>query len=246
LRLTEDEGRGKDDPPFDPFEDERLRRGYVEFDELLAEGEEEMGMMESGGEPLSDDVAEEGAEDEDDDEEYSEDEDDDEDEDEEELELDPEDVAFRSLYNTDGSPLRPKSQLASLKSGMPSGGSFAVVSLAGIQHKVHPDDLIVSNKLRPVSKWAVGRTLTLRGEEGEVLMVGSTHLTLVGVPNVRGAEVDVLVEEIGRDAKILVFKKRRRKNSQRRRGFRREVTMLRVLDVRFPERYEGHERKARV
>jgi large subunit ribosomal protein L21 len=65
-------------------------------------------------------------------------------------------------------------------------------------------------------------------------------MTLVGMPHVAGAEVDVMVEEITRGSKVIVFKKRRRKHSERKNGFRRDVTMLRVLDVRMPAEYKDH------
>lgn len=56
----------------------------------------------------------------------------------------------------------------------------------------------------------------------------------MGLPGVAGAEVDVMVEEITRDKTLIVFKKRRRKNSRRKNGFRRQVTFLRVLEMRMP------------
>jgi hypothetical protein len=36
----------------------------------------------------------------------------------------------------------------------------------------------------------------------------------------------------------LVFKKRRRKHSKSKNGFRREVTFLRVLEIRFPQKFQ--------
>jgi len=147
-------------------------------------------------------------------------------------------------YRKDGFPRRKPSELASLRAGAPGGGSFAVVRLAGIQHKVTIDDLIICNKLKPVSKWAVGKTLTLTNEE--VLLMGSPERTLVGMPYVIGGEVDVMVEEITMDKKIIIFKKRKRKNSQRKNGFRREVTFLRVLDVRMPIAEQDIEAEKRV
>lgn len=39
------------------------------------------------------------------------------------------------------------------------------------------------------------------------------------------------VEEMKKDAKVIVFKKRRRANYRRKRGFRRDVTVLRILDI---------------
>ena len=146
------------------------------------------------------------------------------------------DVDHASLFNPDGSLRRTKSVLATLRAGFPSGGQFAVVQLGGAQFKVTTDDVIVANRLQPVSDYMIGSIHTLK----DVLLVGSSHLTLVGMPFVSGAEVDVMVEEITRDAKVIVFKKRRRKNSQRKNGFRRDVSLLRVLDIRMPEEYRSH------
>ncbi len=141
-------------------------------------------------------------------------------------------------YNKDGSIRRTKSQLASLKAGAAAGGKFAIVNLHGTQEKVTIDDVVILNKLKPVSKWSVGSTHTLNAENGSLLLVGSPEQTLVGMPFVNGAEVDVMVEEITRDKKVVVFKKKRRKNYRRKNGHKREVTFLRVLDIRFPEEVE--------
>jgi ribosomal protein L21 len=113
---------------------------------------------------------------------------------------------------------------------------FAVIELGGAQFKVTTDGVIVANRLEPVSDYKIGSVHTLK----EVMLVGSSHLTLVGMLFVVGAEVDIMVEEITRDAKVIVFKKRRRKNSQRKNGFRIDVSLLRVLDVRMPEEYRNH------
>ncbi len=78
------------------------------------------------------------------------------------------------------------------------------------------------------------------------MLVRSSHMKLVGMPFVAGAEVDVLVEEITKDAKVIIFHKRRKKNSKRKRGFRRDVTMLRILDIRPPAAYEEHYYKPRI
>jgi large subunit ribosomal protein L21 len=67
-----------------------------------------------------------------------------------------------------------------------------------------------------------------------VLLLGGQEKTLVGLPYVNGDEVDVMVEEITRDKKVIIFKKKRRKNYRRKNGFKREVTFLRILDIRFP------------
>lgn len=156
--------------------------------------------------------------------------------------VDDDDDEIQLYYNNDGSIMFQKSQLAMFRAGAPAGGLFAVIPLAGSQHKVTIDDVVVVNKLKPVHEYAVGTVHTLK----DILLVGSSHKTLVGMPIVQGAEVDVMIEEITRDEKLVVFKKRRRKNSQRRNGFRRDVTMLRILDIRMPESQHDHKYIPRV
>lgn len=91
-------------------------------------------------------------------------------------------------------------------------------------------------------------------------MVGSTIATLIGRPTVLGAEVFnetltrcafpvsltaaryllstyitvqvfAVVEEMAKDKKVITLKFRRRKNSKNIRGFRRQVTILRIKDI---------------
>jgi ribosomal protein L21 len=92
-----------------------------------------------------------------------------------------------SPYNNDGSLRYSKSQLAEFRAGAPAGGKFAIIELAGTQHKITVDDVIVSNRLKPVETYSLGSVHTFK----DVLLVGSSHLTLVGMPTVSGAEVDV-------------------------------------------------------
>jgi large subunit ribosomal protein L21 len=212
LALARLEGAGKDDLPFDPFSDELGELSAIDFEDDDDEDEmEDESVLEA---------------------ELVEDEDDDDDE----YEDDEEEGDLESLYNPDGSLRRKKSVMATLRAGFPSGGQFAVVELGGTQFKVTTEDVIVVNRLKPVEDYKIGSVHTL----SDVMLVGSSHMTLVGVPYVTGAQVDVMVEEITRDAKVIIFKKRRRKNSQRKNGFRRDVTLLRVLDIRMPEEYRDH------
>jgi large subunit ribosomal protein L21 len=61
--------------------------------------------------------------------------------------------------------------------------------------------------------------------------VGTPEMTRVGRPWVEGAKVRFEVEEQTKDAKVIVFKKKRRKGYKRKQGFRREITVLRVLGI---------------
>jgi large subunit ribosomal protein L21 len=143
---------------------------------------------------------------------------------------------FKPKYSNDGSLIyEDPSELLAYKAGAPAGGIFAIVQLAGAsQHKVTVDDVIIVNKLLPLSKWKVGETITLQAEN-EVLLIGSQERTIVGLsPGIPNAIVEVMVEEITHDATVIIFKKKRRKNYRRKKGFRREVTMLRVLNIQMP------------
>jgi large subunit ribosomal protein L21 len=66
-------------------------------------------------------------------------------------------------------------------------------------------------------------------EFGEVLVVGGDSVTL-GAPTVAGATVAAEVLDQARGPKIIAFKKRRRKNSRRKRGFREEFTLIRITE----------------
>jgi len=129
------------------------------------------------------------------------------------------------------------SQKAAYKAGAPSSAKFAIIRLAkSNQFKITIDDVIIVDKLTPTSYYSVGSILNIPCED--ILLVGDCNRTNVGLPYVKGAVVTVRIEEITHDKTIVVFKKRRRKNSKRKNGFRREVTFVRILDIKFPNEEE--------
>jgi large subunit ribosomal protein L21 len=99
---------------------------------------------------------------------------------------------------------------------------FAVIRTGGKQYRVAPDDVITVDKL----SGAPGELV----EFGEVLVLGGDNVQL-GAPTVAGAAVAGEVVEQGRGAKIIAFKKRRRKNSRRKRGHRQEFTVIRITEI---------------
>jgi len=99
---------------------------------------------------------------------------------------------------------------------------FAVIKTGGKQYRVAPDDVITIGKLGGEP----GETV----EFAEVLMLGGDNVQ-VGVPTVAGAAVAGEVVEHGRGPKIIAFKKRRRKNSRRKRGYRDEFTVVRITEI---------------
>jgi large subunit ribosomal protein L21 len=99
---------------------------------------------------------------------------------------------------------------------------FAVFKTGGKQYRVAAEDVLKVDKV----KGEPGEIV----EFGEVLVVGGDSLTL-GAPTVAGATVAAEVLDQARGPKIIAFKKRRRKNSRRKRGYRQEFTLLRITEI---------------
>ena len=99
---------------------------------------------------------------------------------------------------------------------------FAVIKTGGRQYRVVPDDVLEIGKIAG----DVGTIVQL----GEVLLVGGESPVL-GAPTVAGATVAAEVLQHKRGPKIISFKKRRRKNSRRKRGYRDEITVLRITEI---------------
>jgi len=99
---------------------------------------------------------------------------------------------------------------------------FAVIKAGGKQYRVAADDKI---KVARVAG-EVGDIV----EFGEVLLVGG-DTPLLGTPTVAGATVAAEVVAHDRGPKVIAFKKRRRKNSRRKRGYRDEFTLVRITEI---------------
>ena len=56
----------------------------------------------------------------------------------------------------------------------------------------------------------------------------------LGDPQIKGAKVDAEIVKQDRDRKILVFKKKRRKNYRRMNGHRQDITFLKVTSMNIP------------
>jgi large subunit ribosomal protein L21 len=65
----------------------------------------------------------------------------------------------------------------------------------------------------------------------QVLLIDADGKTQVGAPYVSGCTVRAEVISHGRGPKVIAFKKRRRKNSKRKRGSRKDFTLLRVTEI---------------
>ena len=99
---------------------------------------------------------------------------------------------------------------------------FAVIKTGGRQYRVVPDDVLEITKIAG----DVGTIVQL----GEVLLLGG-DTPVLGMPTVAGASVAAEVLQHKRGPKVIAFKKRRRKNSRRKRGYRDEITVLRITEI---------------
>lgn len=104
---------------------------------------------------------------------------------------------------------------------------FAVIRTGGKQYRVSPNAVLKVEKLGGAPGDSVIFTDVLAlGEEGNVTF---------GLPNIAGASVTATVIAQDRLDKVIVFKKRRRKNSRRKNGHRQHVTVLRVAGINAAE-----------
>ena len=99
---------------------------------------------------------------------------------------------------------------------------FAVIKAGGKQYRVAAEDVIRIDRVEKNP----GEVVSF----GEVLVVGGDTPS-IGAPTVSGATVagEVLAHERG--DKVIAFKKRRRKNSRRKRGYRHEFSLIRITEI---------------
>lgn len=101
---------------------------------------------------------------------------------------------------------------------------YAVIATGGKQYNVEKGATLKVEKL----DGDVGSKITLK----EVLCVGGNGDVKVGKPFLAGASVTCTITAQDRDAKVIAFKKKRRKGYQKRRGHRQYFTALKVDDIK--------------
>jgi large subunit ribosomal protein L21 len=99
---------------------------------------------------------------------------------------------------------------------------FAVIKAGGKQYRVAAEDVIRIDRVAAEPGQVI--------EFGEVLLLGGDQ-PQVGVPTVKGATVAGEVLQHDRGDKVIAFKKRRRKNSRRKRGFRHDFSVIRITEI---------------
>jgi large subunit ribosomal protein L21 len=100
---------------------------------------------------------------------------------------------------------------------------YAIVRTGGKQYQVEAGDTLRVEKLLG----EVGDTVEL----ADVLLVVDGEAVRIGQPQVEGAKVVARIVEQGRHKKIIVFKKKRRKGYQVKKGHRQMYTALNIETI---------------
>ena len=100
---------------------------------------------------------------------------------------------------------------------------YAIIKHSGKQYKVSVVDELKLDHFEAESKASI--------EVSEVLAINDKELK-VGAPFVAGAKVVLEVINHGKDKKVVIYKKRRKKDSKLKRGFRRQFTRVVVKDIK--------------
>ena len=102
---------------------------------------------------------------------------------------------------------------------------YAIVNISGKQYKAEKG----SKLCVPKQHLDEGRKLVLE----DVLMVHDGKSSKFGNPNVAGAKVTATILDHGRERKILVYKKKRRKGYQRKNGHRQWYTNIEIQNIQM-------------
>jgi len=101
--------------------------------------------------------------------------------------------------------------------------SFAVIQTGGKQYKVSASEILKIERLNNKE----GKTVEFKN----VLFLNDDKTTEIGNPNIQGAKVEATILKNVKNKTILVFKKRRRKNSRKKYGHRQPISLIRITKI---------------
>ena len=101
--------------------------------------------------------------------------------------------------------------------------SFAVIQTGGKQYKVSASEILKIERLEN----SEGKTVEFKN----VLFLNDDKSTEIGNPNIQGAKVEATILKNTKNKTVLVFKKRRRKNSRKKYGHRQPISLVRITKI---------------
>ena len=100
---------------------------------------------------------------------------------------------------------------------------YALVKTGGKQYRVAKEDTILVERIAADE----GSQVIL----DEVVMLGDWDKVIIGAPTVKGAAVSATVMRQTRGKKVIIFRRKRRKNHRRTQGHRQDLTLLKITDI---------------
>tara|TARA_B100000700_G_scaffold327579_1_gene442551 strand:+ start:2396 stop:2869 length:474 start_codon:yes stop_codon:yes gene_type:complete len=101
--------------------------------------------------------------------------------------------------------------------------SFAVIQTGGKQYKVSASEILKIERLNNQE----GKTVEFKN----VLFLNDDKTTEIGNPHIKGARVEATILKNTKNKTILVFKKRRRKNSRKKYGHRQLISLIKITKI---------------
>ena len=101
--------------------------------------------------------------------------------------------------------------------------SFAVIQTGGKQYKVSASEILKIERLNDKE----GKIVEFKN----VLFLNHDKTTEIGNPNIQGAKVEATILKNTKNKTVLVFKKRRRKNSRKKYGHRQPISLIRITKI---------------
>ena len=102
--------------------------------------------------------------------------------------------------------------------------SFAIIQTGGKQYKVKASEILKIEQLENLKPEG-------KIEFNEILAYGNDNNVEVGSPLIKGAKVEAELLKNGKNRTVLVFKKRRRKNSRRKNGHRQLFSLIKIKKI---------------
>ena len=102
--------------------------------------------------------------------------------------------------------------------------SFAIIKTGGKQYKVRAGEILKVERLDE-------KSTSPKIEFKDVLAYGDDKIADIGSPKIDGAKVEANLVKNGKNRTVLIFKKRRRKNSRRKNGHRQEFSLIKINKI---------------
>ena len=101
--------------------------------------------------------------------------------------------------------------------------SFAIFKTGGKQYKVRASEILKIEKL--------GNPEGKKIEFNEILAYGNKENVELGTPIIKGAKIEAELLKNSKEKTVLVFKKRRRKNSRKKYGHRQPISLIKITKI---------------